>query len=154
MRIILISLISLWAVISSAQESAPDFPYMHWDMEQEQLSDLRGEVIYVSFWASWCQPCLRNFKKYEEVRKQLAAEGVVLLNVNIDEDEALWRQTTEAQSIYGTNVMSTDFEQLQDDYQIYNVPLYEIINKRGEKVYLGAEGNRDIVGRFKQWLSE
>jgi thiol-disulfide isomerase/thioredoxin len=137
-----------------SQELAPDLYYVDLSGSESQLSDLRGEVVYISFWASWCGPCLRNFKKYEAIRSQLASEGVILLNVNIDKTEDLWLSALEAQDISGQNVRSTDIEGLQADYQVYNIPLYEIVNRQGKLVYLPDDPDRSIVDAFIGWLGE
>jgi len=101
-----------------SQELAPDFSYASLSGSEQHLSDLQGEVVYISFWASWCGPCLRNFKKYEAIRSQLEAAGVILLNVNIDKTEDLWLNALEMQNINGRNVRTTDIEGLQANYQV------------------------------------
>ncbi len=137
-----------------SQELAPDFSYASLSGSEQHLSDLQGEVVYISFWASWCGPCLRNFKKYEAIRSQLEAAGVILLNVNIDKTEDLWLNALEMQNINGRNVRTTDIEGLQANYQVYNIPLYEIVNRSGQLVYLPEDPNRSIIDAFKGWLEE
>lgn len=135
-----------------SQERAPDFSYVDLSGSEDRLSALHGQVVYISFWASWCGPCLRNFKKYEAVRAQLASEGVILLNVNIDKTEDLWHNALNVQEISGHNVRTTDIEGLQADYQVYNIPLYEIVNRRGQLVYLPDDPDRSILDAFRVWL--
>jgi len=137
-----------------SQELAPDFSYASLSGSEQHLSELQGEVVYISFWASWCGPCLRNFKKYEAIRSQLEAAGVILLNVNIDKTEDLWLNALEMQNINGRNVRTTDIEGLQANYQVYNIPLYEIVNRSGQLVYLPEDPNRSIIDAFKGWLEE
>lgn len=142
-----------WSVYSFGQE-APDFSFTTLDGELSQLSDYKDKVVYLSFWASWCKPCIINFDKYEEMRSQMANEGVVLLNVNIDKSEELWRKAVSRHSIDGTHVRGHDLESLQELYKLYSIPSYEIINKKGEFVYLSDNPDRNILGEFKQWVKE
>ena len=137
-----------------SQELAPDFSYVDLSGSQEHLSELRGEVVYISFWASWCEPCLRNFKKYKAIRSQLLAEGVILLNVNIDKKEDLWQKSLAIQDIDGINVRASDINKLHAQYELSSIPLYEIVNRPGELVYLPDDPNRSIIDAFKGWLEE
>ena len=137
-----------------SQELAPDFSYVDISGSQEHLSELRGEVVYISFWASWCEPCLRNFKKYKAIRSQLQAEGVILLNVNIDKTENLWQKSLAVQDIDGINVRASDINKLHTQYELSSIPLYEIVNRPGQLVYLPDDPNRSIIDAFKGWLEE
>lgn len=134
-------------------KQAPDFAMEILDGNSKMLSDYNGEVVYISFWASWCAPCITNFEKYKDIRSTLEEEGVILLNVSIDEDETKWLKAIDKLEINGINAIAKK-ENLYPAYQISSIPLYEIIGKNGQFLYLSDEANRDIVAQFKNWLIE
>lgn len=52
------------------------------------LSSLRGKVVYVDFWASWCGPCRVSFPQLDELRSELGAQGFEVLAISVDEVES------------------------------------------------------------------
>ena len=52
------------------------------------LESLRGKVVYVDFWASWCGPCRVSFPQLEAIRNELGEQGFEVLAINVDEQES------------------------------------------------------------------
>lgn len=145
----------LFVCLFLGAEPAPDISFMTLDGEAQKLNDYKGQVIYLSFWASWCGPCKKNFAKYNGIRKALSKKGVVLLNVSIDKNSDNWRAALEKHNyIQGINVLAADIPQAQRDYQLSKIPDYHIINKAGNFVYLSDDDNRDIIKEFQHWIDE
>jgi len=51
-----------------------------------RLSDLRGKVVVLNFWASWCPPCVEEIDSLNALQKQIAPRGATVLGVSVDED--------------------------------------------------------------------
>ena len=135
------------------KEFAPDFEMTMEDGTKKNLSDFKGQVLYLSFWASWCKPCINSFEKYREMRESIEDLGVVMLNVSIDESDVNWRTAIEQVQPTGIHA-KVGHDVVRMPYQMYSVPLYEIVGKRGQFLYLSEDGDRDILGDFRGFLEE
>jgi cytochrome c biogenesis protein CcmG, thiol:disulfide interchange protein DsbE len=128
---------------SVAGKTAEDFP-IQIDGKPAHLSDLRGKVVVVNFWASWCQPCVEEVPGLIELNKRLASRGGVVLGVSVDEDEAAYNQFLQQ---HGVNYL-TYRDPSKKDAQDYGTVIYPetyIIDRKGKIA-------RKIIG-FQNWNS-
>ena len=82
---------TLVAGIAQAEElqgPAPDFTLKSRSGEDVKLSELRGDVVMVNFWASWCAPCRQEMPLLEDLHNKYSDLGFVLLGVNVEEDSS------------------------------------------------------------------
>ena len=71
---------------------APALVLKDLDGGSRQLSDYRGKVILVNFWATWCGPCRDEMPSIQELKDKLAGKPFVVLAVNLDEPESRIRK--------------------------------------------------------------
>jgi len=69
------------------QPPAPDFSLVDMDGVTHRLSDYRGRVVVVNFWATWCPPCREEMPAMERAWQQLRKQDVMMLAINVGEDE-------------------------------------------------------------------
>lgn len=74
------------AVAGELSGEAPDFTLPSLSGENVKLSEKRGEVVMVNFWASWCGPCRQEMPLLNDLYAEYKDYGFVLLGVNVDED--------------------------------------------------------------------
>jgi peroxiredoxin len=75
-----------------AGEPAPPLRLPALDGRELDLATLRGRVVLVNFWATWCPPCVTELPSLERLHRALAASGLVLVSVSADEDESALRR--------------------------------------------------------------
>jgi thiol-disulfide isomerase/thioredoxin len=73
---------------ASVGKPAPDVEFAMLDGSKQKLADLKGKVVVLDFWATWCGPCVKGLPKVSEVTKKLADQGVVFVACNLAEDKA------------------------------------------------------------------
>jgi len=81
--------LSLAAGASSAEpRPAPDFQLPARGGEEVRLADLKGQVVMINFWATWCGPCRQEMPLLEQIQAKYAPLGFTLLGVNVEPDSA------------------------------------------------------------------
>jgi cytochrome c biogenesis protein CcmG/thiol:disulfide interchange protein DsbE len=77
-----------YAAAVAPGEPAPAFVLPTATGEAVALEKLRGRVVYVDFWASWCAPCRRSFPWLSEMQAKYGARGLTVVGVNVDKRRA------------------------------------------------------------------
>lgn len=72
---------------AQAADKAPDFT-LPTDGGEIALSALRGKVVYLDFWASWCGPCRKSFPWMNEMHAKFKDQDLVIIGINLDADKA------------------------------------------------------------------
>lgn len=73
------------ALAIDAGQPAPDFTLSAADGKPVQLSALRGKLVYLDFWASWCAPCRKSFPWMNAMQEKYGAAGLAVLGINVDQ---------------------------------------------------------------------
>lgn len=114
---------------------APDFSLTDLNGNTVKLSDYRGKVVILNFWASWCPPCVAEMPDFDRINRKLAeSDDAVILAVNLTDG----RRETEEKARkfikdkgYSLNVLLDKKGSASDQYMIYSIPTTYIINRDG-----------------------
>ncbi len=129
---------------------APDFSLPRVDGGTVRLSDLRGQVVLLNFWASWCLPCREEAPLLEAAWQRTRDQGVVFLGVNIqDTAEAAW-EFLRAYRISYPNLRD-ERNRVAIDYGVYGIPETYFIDRAGRitSKYVGALTREILAARLE-----
>jgi len=160
--ILLFALLSLlaWGLVKSRRgpvESglAPDFTLTGFDGKMVTLSKLRGQVVIINFWASWCQPCRQEAAYLEQTWRKYKDQGVVFIGVDyVDIESAALAYIQEFGITYlngpdlGTRISQA--------YNIKGVPETYYVAKNGELrgVKIGPLQEPELDDKINELLRE
>lgn len=140
---------------------APDFEYVLADGGKARLSDSRGKVRVLDFWATWCGPCIAAMPKVEALHKKVEGRGVEILGIAVmDEKEAFdsWIGKSKEKYSYRFGFDETGVRHkaggVADKWGVYAIPTLFVIDK-DDKIALvltglTEEGERELAAKLKE----
>jgi cytochrome c biogenesis protein CcmG/thiol:disulfide interchange protein DsbE len=134
---------------------APDFSLTGFDGRKVTLSELRGQVVIINFWASWCPPCREEAAYLEQTWRKYQDQGVIFIGVDyVDtEKEALaYIQEFDITYINGPDIGTA----ISDAYNIQGVPETFFVSKSGELrgVHIGPLKAPQLDQKIEALLAE
>ena len=123
---------------------APDFRLLDMDEQPHALSDYRGKVVMVNFWATWCPPCRREMPSMERLYRQYRDRGFVVLAVNQWEDPdhvfAFTGQLSESPSF---PILFDPGSEASGAFAVKGLPSTYLVDKQG-RIRYRAVGGREF----------
>lgn len=113
--------------------AAPDFTLPALDGGTVSLSNLRGKIVLVEFWATWCGPCRYSMPSLEKIYREYRDRGVVVLFVNQGESDQQVRDW--AGKRFTAPILLDARGQVGDLYQVTGIPRLLIIGSDGNILY-------------------
>ena len=113
-------------------QPAPEFTLHDLDGQPVSLSQFKGQVVLLDFWASWCGPCISDLPDLRRIKEKTATLPVVFLNVSLDTDDADWREAIDKHEIKGVHVRADGFSSdVAKSYQVTGIPSYYLVDSQG-----------------------
>ncbi len=142
-------------------DPADPFTVQMIDGQQINLSDLKGKVVLLNYWATYCAPCLMEFTEFpEKIIEPFKDENFVLIPISIGESKQKVEQKMEKMKKYGVdfNVGIDPQEEIWDQYATGAIPKSFIIDQHGIIKYISignSEGNVDkLAAEIKKLLQK
>ena len=119
---------------------APPFSLSSLDGGPVSLADLRGRVVLVNFWATWCKPCEDEMPAMQRLYQQLSGEGFELVAISVDEDVEAVRSFRDRYGLSFTILLDPD-RSVAEAYQTFRFPESLLLRPDGVVVerYVGEK---------------
>ena len=104
--------------------------------EVEKLSDLRGKLVLIDFWASWCGPCRRSNKDLVKLYSKFKAKGFEIYGISIDDSTEAWKKAIASDKITWKQVNEPGGWEtsLTNAWKIDEIPSSFLLDKEGKLI--------------------
>jgi peroxiredoxin len=146
------AIITTGSLTIASNQAAPDFTLTDLSGKSISLSDLKGKVIFVNFWATWCGPCRHEIPDFIEFYKENKDKGVVILGVSVDKSVNKVRDFVDDNGINYPIAMATD-DMVKDYKPGKFIPTTIIIDSDGmiQEKKVGVMDKATLEHFFKEY---
>lgn len=130
---------------------AKDFTLTNLEGKKIKLSDFRGKMVVLDFWATWCRPCLVSFPKMQELVTKYKNDNIEFFFINTWErkEKAIIKENVSKfikENNYSFNVLFDFEDKIVADYKIKGIPTKIVIDKDGNIISINSsEGNLEAI---------
>lgn len=135
-------------------KDVPDFSFVNIEGEDVKLSDLRGTLVYIDIWATWCGPCIAEHPHWDKMKEEYKDKNVSFLTVSIDDSKEPWQKMVKDKKMDGlqwfaANAWKSDLAQ---HFMVNGIPRFLLLDKEGKIIDPSADrpsGNiRETVDKY------
>jgi len=121
--------------------AASDFELENMDEEKIKLSDYRGQVVLLNFWATWCPPCVREMPSMERLHQKINADNFKVMALNqMEEVDDVFAFTGQLELDPTFEILFDKSSQVSHDYAVRGLPTTYLIDKKGHIRYRAVGG--------------
>ena len=112
---------------------APLFKYKDVNGKEYALEELKGKLVYIDFWATWCGPCRHELPFLEEVEKSYEGKKITFISMSMDDDMVAWDKMVKEKKMKGLQLHAAGAwnSTIAKDYQIKGIPTFVLIDENG-----------------------
>jgi thiol-disulfide isomerase/thioredoxin len=127
-----------------APRPAPALRLKDLDGQLHDLAQLKGKVVLINFWATWCPPCRREMPSMERLSRALEGEAFVVLAVDVGEDASIIEEfTSQLDSTLRLPILLDTRSRTLQTWKVGGLPTSFLIDKRG-RIVASAIGGREF----------
>lgn len=136
-------------------KQVPDFTFVTSDGDPAKLSDLRGNLVYVDIWATWCGPCIAEHPYWDKLMDEYKDEPVAFLTLSLDDDKEAWEKMVKDKNMKGFQWYTDDAfdSEFAQHFIVRGIPRFLLLDKEGKVIDPSADKpSGDIRAALDQHL--
>lgn len=121
-------------------DSGLNFSYPDRNGKQVTFADLKGKVVLIDVWATWCGPCIAEIPHLKKLEEELRGKDVAVVSISVDEakDKEKWLKYIKDENLGGIQLFASGWGNLAQYYKITGIPRFMVFDKEGKIVSIDS----------------
>lgn len=144
--------------LSATRTGIAVFPFRFPDVTGKQigLGDLKGKIILLDMWATWCGPCRAEEPYWEKLNAEFKDRSVAFVGISTDQDKSKWEAYVADKKLKGIQLHAGNNNPLSNAYKVTGIPRYILIDKSGNLINVDSPRPSDpkLKSLLEEWLKK
>lgn len=117
-----------------------DFEMEDVNGKKVKFSDLKGKIVLIDVWATWCAPCKTEIPFLKKLEEEFKGTDLEVISISIDKvsDKETWKKMVEKEQLGGIQLFANGDQELSKYYKIESIPRFMLFDKEGKIISLNA----------------
>ncbi len=135
--------------------ASPGFEFEDINGELVSLESLKGHVVYIDIWATWCKPCLRELPDLAKLQEDLAGKPIKFVSIGFRDKKESWKKMVTKKEMDGIHLFAPDkSSEFVKAYDIQSIPRFIMLDKEGNIIDANAKrpSNPELKAELESYL--
>jgi thiol-disulfide isomerase/thioredoxin len=133
----MIAVLSFGQQPSAPKKKVPEIVLKDTSGKDVKLSSLKGKVVLIDFWASWCGPCRRANKHLKKLYEDYKEKGLEIFSISVDDSKIAWKRAIKEDKTSWLHVI--DEKNLANAWRIQYIPTTFLVDREGNLAAINPE---------------
>ncbi len=135
-------------------KASPLFTYKSINGKEVKLENLKGKLVYIDVWATWCGPCKGELPHLKKLEKTYHRKPIHFVSISVDKNKAAWEKMVKDKKLEGIQLHAGDAwdSEFIKSYKINGIPRFILLDKKGN--IISADAPRPSSSKIKSLLNE
>ena len=132
----------------------PGFQFLSSEGDSLSLNDLKGKLVYIDIWATWCVPCMRELPSLKKMKEHFKEEDLAIVSICTWDEQEKWKKMMSRKKMDGLQLFTEHENKFFDFFLVYGVPRFILLDKNGKIIDAHAKkpSQPELWEEIKQYL--